>query len=127
MSNTQTLTHRRHSDSLNEQHVMLFADVSEDDQRNASYGEHVWTLVTELPAVPDHVVAYVAEYYECSIAEARELVDPENIVSTAGAWDNDELVYEIWAAFEESGYRTQDGAVVLDKTAVELTYHLDDE
>ena len=116
------LTHRRSTPGLSP-HVMLFA---EDEQRNQHYGDHVWTLHTELPPVPDYVVAFAADYYDVDVEAIYDEVDPPNIVDTAGVWDSPEFVSAVWERFGDPGYRTWDGAVVLDKEAVELTYHYDD-
>ena len=116
-----TLTHRRHSDSLATQWVMLFGD----DDSNSHYGDHVWTLRSELPGVDDALVAFAANYYAVDLYEARGLVDPQDIVDSAGAWDDPDFVSAAWERFEAPGYTTQDGAVVLDREAVELSYHYD--
>jgi hypothetical protein len=125
-SKMTTLTHRRTNDNINTGHVVLFAE-----EGNEHYGEHVWTLNTELPRVTDELVAWAAEYYETDLDEARELVDPDDIVNTAGAWDDPQFVSELWQAMEYNkiemvaGYRTYDGAVVVDVQGVELTKSVD--
>jgi len=117
------LTHRRHSPRLSD-YVVLFTD---DEERNQHYGDHVWTLNTDLPEVPDYIIEFAADYYDVDLKEAEELVDPPNIVDSAGAWDDPEFVYAVWEQFEEPGYRTYDGAVVLDKEAVQLEYRYDED
>jgi hypothetical protein len=119
-----TLTHRRTNDELSDGWVVLFCD----SDRNQGYGDCVWTLGTELPRVTDQLVEWAAEYYEVDEDEARSLVDPEDIVDTAGAWDDSQFVSELWQAMEggevemAAGYRTEDGAVVLDRDGVEMTF-----
>lgn len=113
-----------HYGEIAEGHVILFAE-----NGNEHYGEgHVcYVLETELPPVSDDIVAFAAEYYSIDTAEARELVDPSDIVNTAGAWDDVQFVSDLWQEMEcgpikeVAGYRTQDGAVVIDRYSVELT------
>ena len=120
------LTHRRHEASLNNGFAILFCDNDE----NAHYGDHVWTLNSDLPLASDseQLVSFTADYYSVSVDEAAELVNPSRIVDTAGAWDDQDFVSELWQAMEQgqlkevAGYRTNDGAVVIDLAAVELTY-----
>lgn len=122
-----TLTHRRHCAQLSQGYVVLFAD----SDRNSHYGQHVWTLETELGTVPDEIVWFAAEYYDVDFAEAESLVKPEDIVSSAGAWDDEQFVSDLWLAMEYNkvpespGYRTPDGAVVLDRESVEMVYSVD--
>lgn len=120
---TGKLTHRRESETLGSD-VILFAD----DVCNAHYGDNVWTLETTLPEISCELIAWAAEYYGVDKAEAEALVNPENIVDTAAAWDDRQFVSDLWQAMEggeikeSAGYSTQDGAVVIDRESVELTY-----
>jgi len=99
---------------------MLFAD----SDNNAHYGNHVWTLKTELPKVPDNVIEYAADFFGIEIEEARELCNPVDIVDTAGAWDDPQFVSEVYYfCGEPTGFRTPDGAVVLDRYEVEMEYN----
>ncbi len=117
---TATLTHRRTS-TRDSKHVMLFAE-----RGNEHYGRHVWTLATDLPEVSSEVVEFAAEYFGISADEAAALVNPRNIVDSAGAWDDAQFVSDVWQRFECAGFRTPDGAVVLDREAVATTYHVED-
>ncbi len=104
---------------------MLFAD--EDTGRNHGYGNHVWTLRTELPEVPQAIVEFAAEFYGCDEDEAENLVNPDNIVGSAGAWDDPQFVSEVYQfCGEPTGFRTPDGAVVLDRESVELEYRVEE-
>lgn len=113
-----TLTHRRSNDTLSN-NVMLFAESG-----NEHYGEHVWTLVSNLPAAceDEKLIAFTMDWYSVDREEAIGLIDPANIVDTAGAWDDQQFVSYVWQALEPVGYTTQDGAVVLDQAGVELVY-----
>jgi len=113
------LTHRRQSQDLNDLHVMLFTE----DEKNHAYGDHVWTLKTELPEVSEDVIEYAAEFFGIDIEEARELCNPENIVGSAGAWDEPQFVSEVYQfCGEPTGFRTPDGAVILDRENAEISY-----
>jgi len=124
------LTHRRRNETHPNTVVgaVLFADVEYDEYRNAGYGDHCWTLVTELPVISDDLVRFAAVYYEISLDEARDVVDPENIVSHAGAWDDQNFISDLWQAMEYGevemvpGYRTHDGAAIIDINNVEMKY-----
>ena len=113
-----TLTHRRHNSNLTS-NVILFAESG-----NEQYGSNVWTLATELPYAGDDtgLIAFAAEFYGVDVDEATSLVNPSDIVDSAGAWDDQQFVSECWQRFERTGYRTYDGAVVLDKDGVKLTF-----
>jgi hypothetical protein len=123
------LTHRRENDELGN-HVILFAE----DDENLHYGDHCWTLETELPQARDDeaLIAYAMDYYGVDREEALDLVNPLSIVESAGAWDDEDFVSGWWQAIEGTdrevaGYRTNDGAVVIDRYAVEMTYSCDDD
>jgi hypothetical protein len=113
-----TLTHRRHTDSLTHGNVILFCD----SDRNTGYGDHIWTLKTELPEVSDKVIEYAADFFAVEIEEARELCNPSDIVSTAGAWDDEQFCFEIASFFSPVGFSTPDGAIVFDRAEVEIEY-----
>jgi len=123
-----TLTHRRSTSQLSKQDVILFA---EDNGSNSHYGSHVWTLATELPTISQELIVWAAEYFSVDADEAEELVNPSNIVDTAGAWDDRQFVSDLWQAMEAgeivtvAGYRTQDGAVVIDREAVDMVYSVE--
>ena len=118
------LTHRRSTPKLPKGYIVQFSD---EENRNEHYGRHVWTLKTELPPISKELIQLAADYYEVDLEEAEELVDPPNIVDSAGAWDSPEFVYEAWERFEQPGYRTYDGAVVLDIDGVDLEYSYEEE
>jgi len=126
------LTHRRHDSKtpIDTNHVVLFAE-----DGNEGYGDHGWELMTELQAVEERqdVITFAAEFYGVDEDEALELVNPDNIVDSAGAWDDPGFVSDLWQAMESgsvseaAGFRTWDGAVVLDAHSVELRYFEDED
>ena len=122
-SATTTLTHRRETSNIETGYVTLFAE-----DGNEHYGVHLFRLDSDLPAVTDELVAWTAEYYGIDSDEARDLVDPADIVDSAGAWDDNQFASDLWQAMEAcqvemvAGYRTQDGAVVLDREDAQITY-----
>lgn len=111
------LTHRRRNDTLKTTNIILFAA----EENNEHYGPHVWVLETELPEVTAEVIAFAAEYYGVTEAEAAKLCNPKDIVGDAGAWDDAQFVSDLWQALEPVGFRTPDGAVVLDRESVTIT------
>ena len=118
------LTHRRTSkESLAERDsYILFCD----DDGNSHYGDHCWTLKTDLPEVTRDIIEFAAEFFGCSIEEAEKGLNPENIVNTADMWDDEQFVCEVWQFHgEPTGFKTPDGAVVLDIHGVELEYSYD--
>lgn len=118
------LTHRRTGSELSDGFVMLFAE----DDRNAHYGPHCWTLrADELPNACDDetLIGFAAEYLGVDRDEAADMVNPDDIVSTAGLWDDPQFVSElhhISSLQNIVGWRTYNGAVVLDRDAVEMDY-----
>jgi len=122
LKDMNALTHRRQTDKLANDRVILFAEGDDND----GYGEHIWQLITDLPGVTDELIKWAAIYYDVGAEEAEELVNPARIVGSAGAWDDDQFVSDLWQAMEYSeietvaGYRTNDGAVVIDREGVEI-------
>jgi len=103
---------------------MLFCD----SERNSHYGSHVWTLKTDLPPVSQAVIDYASEFFGVDQTEAESLVNPDDIVDSAGAWDDAQFVSEVYQfCGEPTGFRTPDGAVVLDRENVELDYQVDNQ
>lgn len=121
-----TLTHRRDEETLGN-NIILFAE-----EGNDHYGDNVWTLKTELPSIPSDVINYAAGYYNIDTDEAADLVNPDDIVDTAGAWDDQQFVSDLWQAMESglvamsAGFRTNDGAVVIDREGVEMDHSVED-
>jgi len=110
-------THRRQDSQLNASHVMLFCD----SDRNQHYGDHVWELKSDLPDVPAHAIKWAAEELRTSEEEASDLLSPTNIVDSAGAWDDPQFVSDLYQECGEPvGFKTPDGAVVLDRYSVDL-------
>lgn len=122
------ITHRRNSEKLSD-YVMLFAETDSDGfDRNTSYGNHRWELKSELPEVDETVIEFAIEFFGMEREEAEELCNPADIIDTAGVWDSPEFVMEFCNANPNAiGYRTQDGAVVLNRDEVELEYTYDPE
>lgn len=133
------LTHRRTNDKnpAYTNFVVLFAECesfSDDSAPNYHYGPHIWKLQTELPDVLscDLVIEFACEFYGIDREEAEEVLNPDDIVSSAGAWDDTSFVsalcQEIWdfnRIPEVAGFRTWDGAVVIDPHSVKMTYHVE--
>lgn len=118
------LTHRRQSKNIDTGYVLLFAEGG-----NEHYGNHVWALEEDLPSVTNDVVLFAEAFYNIDREEAESLVNPSNIVDSAGAWDDPTFVSDLWQAMESGlieespGFKTWDGAVVLDRFEVKLRYY----
>ena len=122
----ETLTHRRTENTLSDRAIVIqFCD----DDSNQGYGDHVWTLKTELPYAGNvtELIEFAVDFYETDADEAIRLVNPENIVNSAGAWDDEDFIEAVWKKFEPTGYRTWNGAVVLDPDQVEMEYSFENE
>jgi hypothetical protein len=123
----KTLTHRRQNDELGTD-IILFAEDGNDH-----YGDNIWTLNTELPEVTEQLINFAADFYSVDTDEAADLVNPDDIVSDAGAWDDRQFVSDLWQSMEAGaiemsvGYRTNDGAVVIDREGVELTHSIEED
>lgn len=114
------LTHRRNSKTLRNGHILFVEHGTQCEGPNAGYGEWVWVLNTDLPTVPQEVVDLAADFFDLDEDEAARWVNPENIVDSADAWDNEEFVSLVWETFYAVGYRLPDGAVILDHTDVDF-------
>jgi len=123
------LIHRRNTKTLNLNDAILFAD----DESNMGYGKYVWELQTELPDIPLELIQYASDYYKISIDDAEDLINPSDIVDSAGAWDDRQFVSDLWQEMESGlmtmvpGYRTMNGAVVIDRDNVKLRNYVEDE
>lgn len=112
-ANPYHATHRRAQPNLREGHIFFLEHAPGKVARNSHYGPYVWVLQSKLPPVPDTVVEFAADYYNTD--DAYELVNPPDIVADAGAWEDNQFVYEVWDQFGEPvGFSTPDGAVMLD-------------
>lgn len=111
------LTHRRRTANLKGTNIIQFSA----SENNDHYGDNVWVLESELPEVSDAVVAFAAEFFGVDEDEARHLCNPKDIVGDAGAWDDAQFVSDLYQALEPVGFRTPDGAVVLDRESVTIT------
>jgi hypothetical protein len=120
------ITHKRHEKKLSNGFVILFAD----DESNYGYGPHVWTLHTDLPYILDcdDVISFAMEYYCTDRDHAEDDLNPDDIVDSARVWDDAQFVSELWQAMEygqvamRPGFRTYNGAVVLDRESAQMTY-----
>lgn len=116
---TAELIHRRHTDTLPPDRILLFSD---NPDRNRHYGPYSWRLLSDLPEIPEWVYEFAADYYNVSVDQIRDEVNPPDIVGTAGVWDDEQFVSDIyWTSGKHPiGFRTQNGAVVLDQKSVIL-------
>lgn len=117
-------------------HVILFADNSEE---NENYGPEAYEVDQNvLGPVPQWVIDWYAdsdvlaswaglngvEDRDEILEQAESELNPENIVESAGFWDDNQLVSDFWQAnearlVEESiiGFRLHHGAVVFDSSS----------
>ena len=114
------LTHRRHKPELPDHQILFYEHGPTEEADNSQYGRYVWILNQELPEVPTKVVRLAQEFFDIPRDEAEEWVNPPDIVDSAGAWDSIDFCYEVWNLWEPVGYRTEDGAVVLDWRGADL-------
>jgi hypothetical protein len=117
----KNLVHRRTEGSLSDRAMVTqFAE----GNKSESYGQHAWVLKSKLPKAADDkkLIKFTEDFYGVGKEEAKELVDPEKIVSSAGAWDDEDFIQALYEKYEPVGYMTNDGAVVIDRDAVKLKY-----
>lgn len=114
------LSHRRRvgEDVRSTGNVVLFVD-RDGKERNRSYGDAETVAKSSDYDYPSSgVVEFAREYFQTDNVDS--LLDPENIVSDAGAWDDAQFVSDLWQQMEAGripesvGFQTSDGAVVLD-------------
>lgn len=101
-------------------HVVLFAESVEDSYWNGgpmNGREGLWELTGETRNVSNEMVDFAADYFQVDKEEALELLQPPDIVNSAGAWDDPQFVSDFWQKFEGEliddgdAIRTPDGAV----------------
>jgi len=130
MSKKPRLFHRRQKRDLPNLYVIQFI---EGRYASGHFGPHRWELLTELPEVSYAVINFAADFYGVDPEDIVDDVMPPSILDTAGVWDDAVFVSALWnemerGQIEESpGFRTPDGAVVMDLPAVSLAYAFDPE
>jgi hypothetical protein len=124
------LSHRQGSPILSDRHIMLFALRNDGNPsnpwRNDNYGKYNFLLKSsDLPEIPDWVKQWALDHpvhgkwlNEDNIEAS---INPEDIVDSAGLWDEAEFVSHLWNENENKfldeeiyGFKTPDGAVVFD-------------
>jgi hypothetical protein len=115
------LTHRRASRTLPSGHILFLEhEPGEVETDNRHYGKYIWVLEQRLPDVSSKIINFASEHYGIDKRKALSEVNPKNIVDTAGAWDDQEFVSEVWERFEPVGFSTPDGAVVFDSRKAKI-------
>ena len=114
------------NDNLNPKetgHVILF--VADRDRCYAKdESSQCWVLNDTLPTVPDFVIEFAAEFYGVTVEDIEPEVNPDDIVDTAGVWDDAQFISELWEKFGDDlgiGFATPDGAVVIDPIDADIT------
>ncbi len=127
------------ADPMSELGHAMFAD-DESRVEGGSYGKHAWTVdIDELTPIED-LDEHIRAAYRTEIASNDEsdlpsafrdlgeeefvaLFDPEDIVDSAGAYDDSDLnSWVYWTVIEPrniKGVKTSDGAVVWDKGIID--------
>ena len=121
----------RGADPRTSANVVLWSD---DPEAIESYGAKQYALLpTNIIAVPDWVQGYAEQYYREELGDSYEdylapEVNPEDIVNSAGVWDNEEFVSQFWQDNETKlldladqgifGFKTEDGAVTFAGPAI---------
>lgn len=108
------MTHRRQTEHLREGHILFLEHEPGEEAGNAHYGNFIWVLDSELPKIPQWVIDEAQDFFDINKSLANELCNPDNIVDSAGCWDNEQFVSDIWEIGEPIGFKTPDGAVILD-------------
>lgn len=117
---------------VNRSGYMLFADDVEKVANN--YGKNHWVAdVSDLPTVGQikekirnffNSRADILDEYQVTAKELAESFDPDDIVNSAGGWDNEDLVSEIYTNILEPegiiGVKVNDGAVLFDNRNVKM-------
>ena len=92
--------------------VSLFSD---DPSAIAQYGDKQYLIKkTDLPDVGDDIVDFAERHYSIGPEEAAELVRPDDIVDSAGAWDDPDFMNALWDSGlidDVQGFKTGDGAI----------------
>jgi hypothetical protein len=71
----------------------------------------LWRTKTTRPLTND-MIEFGAEYFGLDNQQAEKLMNPSNIVDTAGAWDDPQFVSEFWQRFENDLIRNGDSLAV---------------
>jgi hypothetical protein len=122
---SEDFVYHRGKDPRTSKYIVLYSD---SDAAVEHYGSEQYALDKKyLVPIPPWVKSWAEDYYREEYGDDYEKytapeVDPDNIVSTAGAWDSEQFVSDFWQAHESQllnmrengiyGFKTQDGAVV---------------
>lgn len=103
---------------------------ADDHTTTESYGENVYVIKkSDLKEIPDYVMDYAREYYN-NPEDLEDIVNPKDIVDSAGAWDDRQFVSDIWQEFGDRfeqegiiGFKTRDGAITFPGYGKESGIH----
>jgi hypothetical protein len=126
------LSHRQKSENISDKHIVLFTLKNKynfnNPWRNIHYGKHNFLLKsTDLPEVPDWVKEWASDHPVWGKWYSEESINPKDIVESAGAWDDENFVSQLWSDNENKfldegiyGFKTPDGAVVFDPSVAPI-------
>jgi hypothetical protein len=107
-------TFHRGKDPATSRDIVQFAD---DPNSIRHYGENQYAIKSDkLPAIPEYVEKFAREYFG---EDVSDILNPRDIVDSAGVWDDRQFVSDLWQEFGDRferegvlGFKTNDGAVL---------------
>jgi len=109
----------RGKDPSSSRDIVQFAD---DPTGIESYGDKQYAVKkSSLKKIPKYVENFTNSYFKDEVKSGAipPEVNPENIVESAGVWDNRQFVSDLWQKFGDRferdgviGFQTNDGAVI---------------
>lgn len=128
-------TYYRFTDSSNPMSNLGHAMLSNDPYTNANYGDNLFVFngdnAVGINTLTDKIIQKLQEdddYCDMDINELASLFNPRDIVDSAGAWDDNNLVAWFWNNIAEPmdimAITTNDGAIVFDESLLQQTENI---
>ena len=119
--------YRRNESEMNEE--IIFCSNNDVDSRHYGDIQRVFVATANTDTNHEEITNHAVNFYGCSVEEAIEMINPSEIVMSAGAWDDIDFInflYEDTNYFSKyDGIVTNDGAVffeVNDNNLIETNY-----
>jgi len=124
--NQKYYNYRRNEGEMSEEIIFC----ANDPEASRHYGDIQRVFVATEKTDRDHaeIIQHAVDFYGISEAEAADAINPDRIVSSAGAWDDVEFINYLYGETkyfgEHDGIITHDGAIFFEvgENLIETNY-----